>query len=147
MIPSLILRTATRLLIPLMLLFALFLLERGHNAPGGGFVGGLMAASAFALYAFARGERRSAEALRVAPRTLLGVGLACAFGAGLLALFAGKAFLTSLWLYVPLPLLAEPYKLGTTLLFDVGVFLVVVGTVLLMIFSVEERGDMLTEEL
>lgn len=146
MINSLILRTATRLLMPLFLLFSIFLLLRGHDLPGGGFVGGLVAASAFALYGFSRGTGRAAAILRFSPRTLLGVGLACALGSGLWAIAAGNDFLKSLWWEPHLPG-GYTLHLGTTLLFDIGVLLVVVGTVLLMIFSIEGRGTRLTENL
>lgn len=146
MIYSLILRVATRLLIPLLLLFSAFLLLRGHNEPGGGFVGGLVAASGFVLYAFSRGNQQAAEVLHAPPRSLLGIGLACALGAGLLALWSGAAFLQSLWTDLHLPFGLE-YHLGTTLLFDIGVFLVVVGTAMLMVLSLEERGTILAERL
>lgn len=145
MIYSLILRTAARLLMPLLLLFSIFVLLRGHNNPGGGFVGGLVAASAFALYGFARGNGNAARVLHVAPRSLLGTGLACALGAGLLALLGGNSFLKSLWWEPHLPFVE--LHLGSTLLFDIGVMLVVVGTVLLMVFSVEERDASITERL
>jgi multicomponent Na+:H+ antiporter subunit B len=118
---------------------------RGHNLPGGGFVGGLVAASAFVLYALAAGVQRAREVLRVEPQTLLGGGLACAYGAGLLALALGEPFLTGLWLDLHIPLLG-PLHLGSSLLFDLGVMLVVVGTVLLMVFSVEDRLPGLVEE-
>jgi multicomponent Na+:H+ antiporter subunit B len=139
MIYSLVLRIATRLLVPILLLFSIFMLLRGHNLPGGGFVGGLVAASGFVLYALAIGVEGAREVLRWEPQTLLGTGMACAVGAGVMALITGKAFLNSLWLKVPLPGLDEPLKIGSTLLFDVGVMFVVVGTVLLMVFSVEDR--------
>ena len=71
---SSILRTATRFLMPLLLLFALFLLLRGHNEPGGGFVGGLVVAAAFVLYAIAYGVAAGRRALLVDPSTLLGAG-------------------------------------------------------------------------
>lgn len=138
MIFSLIFRVATRLLVPILLLFSIFMLLRGHNYPGGGFVGGLVAGSAFVLYALAAGVRDARTILRVDPQTLLGVGLACAYGAGLMALAAGKGFLTGLWAYLHLPLVGE-LKLGSSLLFDIGVYFVVIGTVLLMVFSVEDR--------
>ena len=80
---SLILRTATRFLMPLLLLFALFLLLRGHNEPGGGFVGGLVVAAAFVLYAIAYGVDAGRRALLVDPSTLLGVGLLVALGSGI----------------------------------------------------------------
>ena len=77
-----IFRTAARLLMPLLLLFSVFLLFRGHNQPGGGFVGGLIAAAAFALYAIAFGVQRARQALLVRPMTLLGAGLLIALVSG-----------------------------------------------------------------
>jgi multicomponent Na+:H+ antiporter subunit A len=128
-----IFRTATRLLMPLILLFAVFLLLRGHNEPGGGFVGGLVAASAFALYGIAFGVRRARQALLVQPLTLLGAGLLIALLAGVPAVFRGDPFLSALWASGPVPL-------GTPALFDLGVFLVVTGVVLMMIFSLAEES-------
>lgn len=139
MIQSLILQIATRLLVPILLLFSVFMLLRGHNLPGGGFVGGLVAGSAFVLYALAVGVDGARAVLRIEPRTLLGTGLSLAVGTGLLSLGTGHAFLESLWVKVPLPGLEEPLKLGSTLTFDIGVMFVVVGTILLMVFSVEDR--------
>jgi len=101
--------------------------------------GGLVAASAFVLYALSVGVDGARNVLRVEPRTLLGTGMAFAVGTGLLALTTGHAFLQSLWVYVPIPGLDEPLKLGSTLIFDIGVMFAVVGTVLLMVFSVEDR--------
>ena len=138
MIYSLILRVTVRLLVPLLLLFSLFMLLRGHNQPGGGFVGGLVAGSAFVLYALAAGVQGARDILRTDPRKLLGIGLVCAYGAGLLALATGASFLQGLWWKLKLPLLGE-LKIGSSLLFDIGVMFVVVGTVLLMVFSVEDR--------
>jgi multicomponent Na+:H+ antiporter subunit B len=138
MVFSLILQVAARLLVPVLLLFSIFLLLRGHSYPGGGFVGGLVAGSAFVLYALAASVDQAREVLRVRPHTLLGVGLALAYGAGLLAYGLGAEFLTGLWTTVKLPLLGK-LKLGSTLIFDIGVMSVVVGTVLLMVFSVEDR--------
>lgn len=143
---SLILRTATRLLLPLLLLFGIFIMLRGHNLPGGGFVGGLVAASAFALYGFSRGTRASARLLRTPPRTLLGTGLAAALGSGIISLLAGESFMTGLWLTIPLPGHAE-LALGTPLLFDIGVFLVVIGTVVIMVFSLGDRDSIMADEL
>lgn len=145
MIYSLILRVAARVLVPLLLLFSVFMLLRGHNLPGGGFVGGLVAASAFVLHVLAAGVHESRRVLRVEPQTLLGLGLACAYGAGLLALLVGEPFLTGLWWDLHLPVLGDLH-LGSTLLFDIGVMLVVIGTVLLMVFSVEDRLPGLAEE-
>lgn len=145
MIYSLILRVAARLLVPLLLLFSVFMMLRGHNLPGGGFVGGLVAACAFVLYALAAGVEEARDVLRIEPHTLLGTGLAFSYGAGLLALVLGKPFLTGLWLDLHVPLLGDLH-LGSSLLFDLGVMFVVVGTVVLMVFSVEDRLPGLVEE-
>lgn len=126
-----IFRTATRLLMPLLLMFSIFLFLRGHNQPGGGFVGGLIAAAAFALYGIAFGVARARQALIVEPITLIGTGLLIALGSGLPAVFRGQPFLTAFW---------GPGAAGTPVLFDVGVFLVVAGVVLMMILSLAEES-------
>lgn len=145
MIYSLILRTAARVLVPLLLVLSVFMLLRGHDLPGGGFVGGLVAASAFVLYVLSSGVHEARDVLRVEPHVLLGTGLVFAYGAGVLALATGRPFLTGLWLDVHVPVLGHLH-LGSTLIFDIGVMLVVIGTVLLMVFSVEDRLPGLAEE-
>lgn len=135
---SLILGTATRFLMPMMLLFSVFLLLRGHHLPGGGFVGGLVAAAAFSLYAFTFGAREAHLVLRVDPRGLIGAGLLLALGSGSLALLRGEPFLTGQWGTLVLGRVGE-FKLGTPLLFDAGVFLVVLGATLAMILTMAER--------
>ncbi len=133
---SLILSTATRYLLPLLLLFSVFLLTRGHNEPGGGFVGGLVAAAAFALYAIADGVALAQQTLRLQPTSLIGLGLLLAVASGLLALLTGQPFMTGLWSTRSVPVLG---KLGTPLLFDVGVYFTVIGVILLIIFSLMEE--------
>jgi multicomponent Na+:H+ antiporter subunit A len=130
---STIFRTAARLLMPLLLLFSLFLLLRGHNEPGGGFVGGLVAAAAFALYAIAFGVERARRVLRARPLTLIGAGLLIALTSGVPAAVRGEPFMTAQWVL-------EPVALGTPALFDLGVFLVVAGVVLMMIFTLAEES-------
>jgi multicomponent Na+:H+ antiporter subunit A len=132
-VASPIFRTAARLLMPLLLVFSVFLLLRGHNQPGGGFVGGLVAAAAFALYAIAFGVHRARQALLVRPVTLLGAGLFIALLSGVPAVLRGQPFLTALWAPGSVPV-------GTPAVFDVGVFLVVAGVVLMMIFSLTEES-------
>jgi multicomponent Na+:H+ antiporter subunit B len=123
---SLILRTATRPLGILILLFALFLLWRGHNEPGGGFIAGLVAGGAFALHLLARGPEAARSALPVPPLVLVALGLLTALVSGLLGSLMGKPFLTGQWGKLPLPR-REALGLGTPLLFDAGVFLLVAG--------------------
>jgi multicomponent Na+:H+ antiporter subunit B len=130
-----ILRTATRALMPLMLGFSVFLLIRGHNEPGGGFAGGLVAAVAFVLYAFAFDVRDARRVLRIEPTILMGVGLSAAAGAGLIGLATGETFLTGHWATLnPIGL-----KLGTPLLFDLGVYLSVFGAALAAILTLAEE--------
>jgi multicomponent Na+:H+ antiporter subunit B len=135
---SLILRTTTRFLVTLLLLFSIFLLLRGHNEPGGGFVGGLVAADALALYAIAYDVAATRHVLRVDPHTLIGIGLLAAIGSGLLPLFRGQPFLTGQWGYLHLPGLSK-VDLGSPLLFDTGVYLVVLGVTLTIILSLAEE--------
>jgi multicomponent Na+:H+ antiporter subunit A len=127
-----IFRTAARLLMPLLLLFSVFLLLRGHNEPGGGFVAGLVGAAAFALYAIAYGVPPARGALLVRPLTLLGAGLLIALVSGLPAMVRGQPYLTAQWVL-------GPVAIGTPLVFDIGVFLVVAGVVLMMVFTLAEE--------
>ena len=121
-----------------MLMFSLFLLLRGHDAPGGGFVGGLVAAAAFALYAFATSVTRARDALRRSTFRLIGLGLLFTFVSGLPGLFAGQAFLRALWTSVEIPLIG---KLSSVLLFDTGVLLLVVGVTLTIVFAMAEADE------
>ena len=132
---TLILRTASRPIIFLMLAFALYLLLRCHNLPGGGFVAGLVAAIAAILADYAYGRRALIAALHVDPQLIVIIGLAVALVSGFVAVFADEPFLTGLWVFL------GGLPLGTPLAFDVGVFLVVVGGVITMITALEEEDD------
>ena len=133
---SSILQTAVRVLMPLLLLFAVFLLMRGHNQPGGGFVGGLVVAASFILYSIAFGVDAARRALLVRPSTLLGVGPLVALVSGLPGLVAGQPFMTAMWTSVTTG--RTVLHLGTPLVFDVGVFLSVIGVVLTIVFTLAE---------
>lgn len=135
---SLILQTATRLLFTLLLLFSIFLLLRGHNEPGGGFIAGLVTSGAFALHAIAYGVDAARRALRFEPRQLIGSGLLIALAAGLLPLRSGLPFLTGKW-WVLDWFESGAMKIGTPVLFDIGVYIVVVGVALIIIFSLAEE--------
>ncbi len=135
-IESLILSTATRYILPLLLLFSFFLLIRGHNEPGGGFIGGLVAAAAFALYAIAFDVQRARQILRLDPRMLIGIGLMLAVFSGFFAWLLGEPFMTAFWTKQAWPIFG---KVGTPFLFDVGVYLVVLGVILKIIFSLAEE--------
>lgn len=136
MLRSLLLETASRALLPLILVFSVFLLVRGHNEPGGGFVGGLVAASAFALVAVATGVDPARRMLRVDPRTLIALGLGVALASATAPLLLGRPFLSGLWPDRVFPVVG---KLGSPLWFDVGVYLVVIGVVLTVLWALMEE--------
>ena len=133
---SLILRITSRVLFPLTLVFSIFLLIRGHNEPGGGFVGGLAAASGFALILASDGLEKARQVLRLDPLVFVGAGLAIALLSGLPPLAGGGAFLTGLWLDAKIPVLGH---LGTPFVFDVGVYLAVLGVVVTIVFELAEE--------
>lgn len=132
---SLILATATRYIMPLLFVLSIFTLFRGHNDPGGGFIGGLAAASAFAMYTIAYDSQATREILRIDPIQLIGIGLLIAIGAGMVGLLFGDPFMKGVWTNLSFPVMG---KLGTPLLFDIGVYLVVIGMSMLMIFTLSE---------
>lgn len=135
---SLILQTAVRYLLPLLLLFSIFVFGRGHNEPGGGFVGGLVAAAAYALYAIAYDTRAARQILPTEPRILVGTGLLIAFISGVIGVFSGYPLLTGQWRDFELPGFGK-VEIGTTLLFEAGVYLVVLGVTLIIIFALAEE--------
>ena len=135
---SVILASAARILFPLLLLFSVFLLFRGHNEPGGGFVGGLVAATAYSLLALTGGVESARKLLPARPEVLIGIGLLAALASGLLSLAAGRPFMTGLWGETPLPVIGKP---GTPVLFDTGVYVTVLGIVLLILLTLQEEDE------
>ncbi|SMF67858.1 hydrogen gas-evolving membrane-bound hydrogenase subunit E [Allosphingosinicella indica] len=129
---------ASRPLFWMLIAASVIILFRGHNQPGGGFVGGLAAALAFAVLSLAHGAARAEKALRLQPLTLVGIGLALGVASGLPGMFVpgGAPFLTHLW-WEPGGMLP---KLGTTMIFDIGVYLVVLGAVLSFLFGLQKEG-------
>ncbi len=132
---SLLFRTATRFLFPLMIVFSIFVLFRGHNAPGGGFIGGLVGAAGFALYIIAKGTEQARAAMRMSRRLYMAIGLSLMLGSGLISLFMGQSFLTTQWFSIQIPVLG---KLGTPGIFDTGVYLAVIGVTLIILISLAE---------
>lgn len=142
---SLILQTAARYLFPLLVLYAVFLLVRGHHEPGGGFVAGLMTAAPIALCALAYDVDRARSLLPLTPIDLIALGLALAAGVGAGALFGGAPFLTGGWYKLPLPG-GGALELGTPLVFDLGVYLVVVGVATEIVFALAAQTLNRSEE-
>ena len=133
---TLIFRTAAPFLTALMLLFSVFVLLRGHNEPGGGFIGGLIAASALAIYGIACGVTAVRRAIIFHPLAISGFGLLAATVAGFVSIFSGVPFMTGLWIYPHLFGVEVP--LSTVMLFDIGVYLVVVGAITSIALALEE---------
>lgn len=135
---SLLLRSGARIVVPIVYFLSVFLFLRGHNEPGGGFVGGLMAALAVVLHALAYGNEPALKMMRVAPVRLMAAGLLIAGLSGLPSLFNGNPFMTGIWGgSVWLPLVGK-LKIGTVFFFDLGVFVLVYGALTKVVLTLLE---------
>lgn len=134
---SIVLRTASRLLVGLLLLFSIFLLLRGHNEPGGGFIGGLVAAAAFVLYGIADNEISVRQAVRFDTRSYIAAGLLLAGASALFPMLLGLPPLTGVW--GTFELFSAPLELGTPLFFDIGVYIAVIGVALTIVLAMAEE--------
>ena len=136
---TLIFRTIAPFLCALMILFSIFVCLRGHNEPGGGFIGGLIAASAFAVYGIAYGVSAVRKAIIVHPMAVAGFGLLCGTLTGLVSLFLGQPFFTGQWIFFDI--FGAKLALSTPMFFDIGVYCVVVGSITSIALALEEDGD------
>ncbi|MEO8758095.1 MAG: MnhB domain-containing protein [Devosia sp.] len=130
---TLIFRTTAPVIAAAMVLFSFIILLRGHSDPGGGFIAGLIVASAAAVYGMALGVGAVRKLLRFNPLAFAGFGVLLAAASGLLSAAFGDPFLTGLWL--------PGHLFGTPGLFDIGVYFVVFGTVTAMALALEDRGE------
>ncbi|HET7410766.1 MAG TPA: Na(+)/H(+) antiporter subunit B [Paracoccaceae bacterium] len=134
---TLIFRTVAPYLAALMVIFSVFVLLRGHNEPGGGFIGGLIGASGFAIYGIACGVAPVRRALYFHPMAVSGSGLLLAVLAGADSLLFDVPFLTGLWAFPTM--LGVEVPLSTPMFFDIGVYLVVLGSITSVALALEER--------
>lgn len=130
----LIMASLTRVLLPLSLLVAVFILLRGHNLPGGGFIAGLITAVAFITQYLANGTTWTQERLAINMHTVVAIGLLFAAVTGLASWLFGYPFLTSAFGHLEWPLVGE-FELASAMAFDLGVYLVVVGATMLIIVN------------
>jgi multicomponent Na+:H+ antiporter subunit A len=137
---SVVLETAVRLVFHTVLVFSLYLLFAGHNQPGGGFVGGLVAGAAFVLRYVAGGRAALRAAVPIDPGVPVGGGLVLAAGTGMTAWLFGGQFLESGKLELDLPVLGL-LKATSALPFDTGVYLVVVGLVLAVLRTLGAEAE------
>ncbi|MGH3665673.1 MAG: MnhB domain-containing protein [Egibacteraceae bacterium] len=137
---SVILDTVTRAVFQTVWVFSLYLLFAGHNAPGGGFVGGLVGGAALVLRYAGTGSEGVSSVLPLRPETLLGGGLLLAGGTGAASWLLGAPFLTGGKVELDVPVLGL-VKATSALAFDMGVYLVVVGLVLMVLCTLGGEGD------
>lgn len=133
---SYLLEQAAKIVTPLLLVLSIFVLYRGHNEPGGGFIGGLMAASAIGFYSIAFGPARTRAVIPWKPHRWMALGVLLSLLSGLWGWLYDKPFLSGLWRKLP----SETFgtKLGTPLLFDLGVYITVIGVTVSMLLVFEE---------
>jgi multicomponent K+:H+ antiporter subunit A len=134
---SILLQAVARMILPPAMLFAAYLLFRGHNFPGGGFIAGVLTGAAVLLQ-YVASERRTVDGVApLRPEGLFVAGLALAALTGLGALVVGYPFLTSTFGHVEIPLLGH-FESSTAFLFDLGVYFVVTGIVLTILLAIED---------
>ncbi|MDF5388018.1 MnhB domain-containing protein, partial [Vibrio parahaemolyticus] len=131
-IQSLIFATTAHIVSALMLVFSVYLLLRGHNEPGGGFIGALIAVIGLSLLMFAESPKYVRSRLYFKPFLIALSGIALSLVSGALSFAFDKPFLTGLWWKDVIPL-------GTPLVFDVGVYLAVIGGVMGMLLRINEE--------
>ncbi|MHC0039022.1 Na(+)/H(+) antiporter subunit B [Pseudoneobacillus sp. C159] len=134
---DLILQTVTKIVLFVIILFSIHIFFAGHYYPGGGFIGGLMTSGAIVLLLLAFDLKTVQNILPIDYKYLIGTGLLFAVGTGVIGLLSGKPFLTHAFDYFQLPFLGKT-SLHTAVLFDTGVFLVVVGVTMTIIQTIGE---------
>ncbi|MDP5226752.1 MULTISPECIES: Na+/H+ antiporter subunit A [Arthrobacter] len=142
---SILFEVVTRLIFHTMVVFSVYLLFAGHNLPGGGFAGGLMAGMALTIRYLAGGRFELAEALRMSPGLVLGLGLALAAVSGLAPFLLGGNVFQAAILHFTLPVFGD-VKFVTSTFFDIGVYLVVIGLVLDVLRGFGAQIDVELEE-
>ena len=136
---TLIFRTIAPVITVVMIAFSIFIMLRGHNQPGGGFIGGLIAASAIAIYGIASGPATVRQALKADPMAFAGFGVVLAGLSGLLSLPLELPFLTGLWAFLHLG--STEIAISTPLVFDIGVYFVVFGAVSAIALALEDDEE------
>lgn len=131
---SLIFFTTSKFIFVLMIVFSIWVLLRGHNSPGGGFIAGLITSGAFALYLFSHRPRQLKRLIPINLTSLLAIGISVVILSGFFSIFSKKPFLTSLWIKLNIIHL----NLGSPLIFDIGVYLVIVSSILIILFALSE---------
>lgn len=136
---SLIYKVGANLLFGILLVFSIFMLLRGHNEPGGGFIGGLIGAVAFIVYAMSENIKATRAVLRVNPEYLAVFGLAVALFAGLMGPMFDDGLFAGQWLFVGATETSKGWPLSSVLLFDIGVYFTVLGAIVALVLEMERH--------
>jgi multicomponent Na+:H+ antiporter subunit B len=131
---NIVLMKISKLYLVAMIIFSIFLLLRGHNNPGGGFIGGIITSTGFIFYGIINGSDKVKALLRITTIELMGAGLLTGLTALMIPVFSGREPFTGMW--TKFTLFSSEIYLGTPLLFDTGIYLVVTGVFLSIIISV-----------
>ena len=134
---DMMLQVTIRIVAIIIFAFSFYLLLAGHNSPGGGFIGGLMTASAFLVLYLAFDVKSISKALPINFEMVISLGLLLALGTGIVSMILGFPFLTQFFDYFQFPVYGE-VELTTALPFDIGIYMVVVGAVMAIILRIEE---------
>ncbi|HKL09469.1 MAG TPA: MnhB domain-containing protein [Bacteroidales bacterium] len=134
---NIILENIVTLFRKFMVIYSIYLLLRGHNNPGGGFIAGIIASTGFIFFAIIHGTKALQNIIKFKPQLFIASGLSFVFIAAFLPVITSKEILTGLWIHTKIPVLGELH-LGTPLIFDTGVFLVVIGVILTIVISIME---------
>lgn len=136
---SLIYKVGANFLFGILLVFSIFMLLRGHNEPGGGFIGGLIGAIAFIVYKLSADIESTKTVLRVKPRNLAVFGLAVALAGGLLGPVMGDGLFSGQWLFINATEDSKGFPISSVLLFDIGVYLTVLGAIVALVIEMEKH--------
>jgi monovalent cation:proton antiporter len=140
-INDVILQTITKAVVFIILTFSIFILFAGHHNPGGGFIGGLMTASGIILISLAFDIKVMKQVIPIDFKKVAATGLLIAVLTGMGSFYYGEPFLTQTFGYFDLPILGEDTELATALLFDIGVYLAVIGVTMTIILTIGEDDE------
>lgn len=133
---TVILQTSIKIFMPLFIIFSLFLLFRGHNAAGGGFIGGLLASIGLFMRSMVLGVNNTIAKYKIRPIGIIALGLLVSAFSIIFPVFLEKPLMTGVWFDISLPLIG---KIGTPLIFDVGVYFLVIGVVSNITFTLSKN--------
>lgn len=131
---SVLLQIATKYVKWILLVFAVIALIRGHNSPGGGFIGGLLVGLSVIFEKLVDTTKNINSKLWLQPEGYISLGLLFIILSTLPGIFLKQYFMAGVWTSIPIPFVGE-FKIGTPFIFDIGVFMAVIGVTLMLFFT------------